>query len=198
TSISSTELMLGETLAGARLRDVRSILRFLRDRSDLNGGRIAVWGDSFAPANSRNRDLRIPLGIPEAPVLAEPVGGLLALLSALFEQDVRTVYARGGLTSFQSVLQIQFCYLPHDVIIPGVLTVGDLCGVAAALAPRPLRLEGLVDGLNRRAELKDVEAEYEPARKAYALAGSPRNLVVSGPADDSAVARWILDSLSAR
>jgi dienelactone hydrolase len=198
TSISSTELMLGETLAGARLRDVRTILHFLRSRSDLDGGRIAVWGDSFAPVNSRDRDLRIPLGIPEEPALSEPVGGLLALLSALFEPDVRVVYARGGLTSFQSVLQSQFCYLPHDVIVPGVLTVGDLCGVAAALAPRPVRMEGLVDGLNRRAELKAVSAEYEPARKAYALAGSPGNLVMGDPFDDSAVARWLLNSLSER
>jgi len=139
--------------------------------------------------------LSIPLGIPEEPALSEPVGGLLALLAALYERDVRVVYARGGLISFESVLQSQFTYLPHDVIIPGVMTVGDLCSITAALAPRPVRLEGLVNGLNRRAALKAVAAEYEPARQAYMLAKSSRHLVMVDRAGDSAIAQWLLRSL---
>lgn len=198
TSISSTELMLGETMVGARLRDVRGILGFLRTRSDLDARRIAVWGDSFAPANSPDRDLRVPLGIPEKPALSEPLGGLLGLLAALYEKDVQAIYARGGLTGFESVLKDQFCYLPHDVIIPGVLNAGDLCDVTAALAPRPVRLEGLVDGLNRRAPLKAVELEYKPARQAYTLAAASENFVLGDPANDSAVAQWILKRLSGR
>jgi hypothetical protein len=198
TSISSTELMLGETMAGTRLRDVRSILGYLRTRSDLNARRIAVWGDSLAPANSSDRDLRIPLGVPEEPPLSEPLGGLLGLLAALYEKDVQAVYARGGLTSYESVLKDQFCYLPHDLIIPGVLNACDLCDVAAALAPRPVRLEGLVDGLNRRAPPAAVEFEYKPARQAYTRAAASANFVVGDPADDSAVAQWLLKSLSGR
>ncbi len=197
-SISSTELMLGETLVGERLRDLRSVLRFLRSRSDLDASRIAVWGDSFAPANLPDRDLRIPLGVPEESGLSEPLGGLLALLAALYEKDVLVVYARGGLIGFKSVLQSQFCYLPHDVVIPGVLTVGDLCDLAGALAPRPVRLEGLVDGLKRRAELKTVASEHEPARQAYAFASASEHLVLADPADDSAVAQWLLESLLGR
>lgn len=195
TSIAATELMLGETLVGARLRDVRSVLQFLRGRADLDAGRIAVWGDSFAPANPPERDLRIPLGIAEEPALSEPGGALLALLAALYEKDVRAVYVRGGLTGFESVLHSQFCYLPYDVVIPGVLTAGDLCDVAAALAPRPVRLEGLVDGLNRRADLKTIASEYEPARQAYKAAAAAGNLIMGDPADEVAVARWLINSL---
>jgi len=186
----------GETLVGARLRDVRSILSYLRTRSDLNGRRIAVWGDSFAAANPPDRNLRVPLGIPEAPPLSEPLGGLLGLLTAFYEKDVRAVYARGGLTGYESVLQDQFCYLPHDVVIPGVLNAGDLCDLTAALAPRPVRLEGLVDGLNRRAPLNVVESEYKIARQAYARAAASGNLVVGDPADDAAVGQWLLKGLS--
>jgi cephalosporin-C deacetylase-like acetyl esterase len=198
TAISSTELMLGETLVGARLRDVRSILSYLRTRSDLNSRRIAVWGDSFAAVNPPDRNLRIPLGIPEEPPLSEPLGGLLGLLTAVYEKDVQAVYARGGLTGFESVLRDQFCYVPHDVIIPGVLAAGDLCDLAAALAPRDVRLEGLVDGLNRRAPLGAVETEYKPAREAYARAAASDRFVVGDPADDSAVAQWLLKSLSGK
>jgi dienelactone hydrolase len=198
TAISSAELMLGETLVGARLRDVRSILGFLRTRSDLNARRIAVWGDSFAPANAPDRNLRVPLGVPDEPALSEPLGGLLGLLAALYERDVQAVYARGGLTGFESVLQEQFCYLPHDVIIPGVLNAGDLCDVTAALAPRPVRLEGLVDGLNRRAQLKAVESEYKTTRQAYTRSAASENFVLGDPADDSTVAQWLLKTLSRR
>ena len=196
TAIASTELMLGETLVGARLRDVRSILIYLRSRADLNTRRIAVWGDSFAAVNPPDRNLKIPLGVPEEPPLAEPLGGLLALLTGIYEKDVQAVYARGGLVSFESVLQSQFCYLPHDVVIPGALTAGDLCDVSAALAPRPVRLEGLVDGLNRRVSLEAVMSEYVPARQAYTRAAASDDFVVTDQAEDSAVARWLLKSVS--
>src|SRR5262249_14202203 len=36
TSISATELMAGRTLVGLRVRDLRSVLRYLRTRSDLD------------------------------------------------------------------------------------------------------------------------------------------------------------------
>ncbi len=198
TSVAATELMLGETLVGARLRDVRSTLRFLRMRPDLDAGRIAVWGDSFAPVNPPGRELRVPLGISDEPSLSEPDGALLAVLSALFETDVRTVYARGGLTGFESVLHSEFCYLPYDAVIPGVLTAGDLCAVAASLAPKRLRLEGLVDGLNRRADPATARSIYQPAFQSYKAAGAAGNLVVGSPAGDADVAEWIIDRMKPR
>src|SRR5205807_8420580 len=48
TSISSTELMLGQTPVGARLRDLRSVLKYLRGRKDIGAERIALGGDSLA------------------------------------------------------------------------------------------------------------------------------------------------------
>jgi 2-(1,2-epoxy-1,2-dihydrophenyl)acetyl-CoA isomerase len=39
--------------------------------------------------------------------------------------------------------------LPHSDSVPGALTAGDLCDLAGSLAPRPLRLEAMVDHLNR-------------------------------------------------
>ncbi len=198
TSVAATELMLGGTLVGARLRDVRSTLRSLRLRPDLDAGRIAVWADSFASVNPPGRDLRVPLGISNEPSLSEPDGPLLAFLSALFEADVKTVYARGGLTGFESVLHSQFCYLPYDTVIPGVLTVGDLCDVAAGLAPKRLRLEGLVDGLNRRVDLPTARSIYQPALQSYQAAGAAANLVVGDPAGDADVAEWILHGLKRR
>jgi dienelactone hydrolase len=176
TSISSTELMLGPTLVGSRLRDLRAVLNYLRTRRDLDGARIALWGDSFAPVNADDRELAVPMDADGAPDQSEPLGGLLALFTALFEDDIRAVYIRGGLTGFQSLLKSPFCYLPHDCLVPAALTAGDLCDVAAAFAPRPLRFAGLVDGTNRFASTHTLTDVFEPTRAAYQAAGAADRL----------------------
>ena len=68
-------------------------------------GTFALWGDSFAPANPEGRALAVPLDADPFPHQAEPLGGLLALFTALFEDGVRAVYVRGGLTGFESLLR---------------------------------------------------------------------------------------------
>ena len=50
-ALAATELMLGRTALGERLKDARSVLRYLRGRADLDASRVAVWGDSFAAVN---------------------------------------------------------------------------------------------------------------------------------------------------
>lgn len=196
TSISATELMLGQTLMGSRLRDLRSVLRYLRTRSDLDATRLPLWGDSFAPVNPKDRKPEVPLDADKLPAQAEPLGGLLALFGALFEDDVRAAYARGGLAGYDSVLQSPFCYVPHDAVIPGALTAGDLCDVAAALSPRPLRLEGLVDGLNRRDPNDVLVKTYEPTRTAYRTASALDRLTLAEEGEKAgAIARWLLAAL---
>jgi hypothetical protein len=118
----------------------------------------------------------VPLDAEKLPHQAEPLGGLLALLGALFDEDMRAVYVRGGLVSYESLLAGPFLYVPHDCVVPGALTVGDLGDVAAALAPRPLWLGELVDGVNQRVAkdtmkkaLAGVQAAYTSARAAEQL-----------------------------
>src|SRR5262249_11515788 len=61
TSISSSELMLGQTLLGARLRDLRTVCRYLRGRPEFHAGPVALWGDSFAATNPYDQNLAVPL-----------------------------------------------------------------------------------------------------------------------------------------
>ncbi|HLF91923.1 MAG TPA: hypothetical protein VJB14_00545 [Planctomycetota bacterium] len=156
TSIASSELMLGRTMAGLRVRDLRSVLRYLRGRSDVDRARIGLWGDSFAPVNGPDRLFAMPLDAEGQPHLAEPMGGIVALYTALFEEEVRAVYVRGGLASFRSVLESPFVYIPFDAIVPGASTGADLPKLAEALKPRAVKLEGLVDGLNRRIDAAPI------------------------------------------
>ncbi|HXX92604.1 MAG TPA: acetylxylan esterase, partial [Planctomycetota bacterium] len=128
TDISATELMLGRTLVGLRVRDLRSVLRYLRGRADVDPKRLALWGDSFSDPNPPDRPFAVPLELDDAPRLGEPLGGLVTLLGALFEDEVVAVHVRGGLSSYRSILESPFVYIPHDAIVPGALLVGDLEG----------------------------------------------------------------------
>jgi hypothetical protein len=81
--------------------------------------------------------------------------------------------------------------------LPGALTTGDLPDVAGSLAPRPLRLEGLVDGLNRRVAAAAVQKTYEPAKAVYRAAKAEDHFTI-GDGDGRpgiAVAQWILAQL---
>jgi len=177
TSIAATELMLGQTLLGSRLRDLRAVLQYLRTRSEVDSQRIALWGDSFAPANSPNFTDPLINGDNESLQQSEPLGGLLALFGALYEKEVCAVVARGTIAGYQSVLRNRFCYIPYDVIVPGALTAGDLCDIAAALAPRPLRLEALVDGRNCPMSIQEVQNIFESTSRAYHETASKLHLI---------------------
>jgi hypothetical protein len=161
TSLSATELMLGRTLLGLRLRDLRSVLAWMRHRDGIDGDRVAVWGESFAPVNGADAKLAVPLDAETMPAQAEPLGGLLALLAPLFEDGVRAAYGHGGLSSYQSLLQGPFVYVPHDAVVPGAVTAGDLDLVAEVLGKR-VRQEGTIDGLNRAVKQR---TDSEPAAK---------------------------------
>jgi dienelactone hydrolase len=194
TAISATELMFGQTLLGSRLRDLRSVLRYLRGRPDLDASRIALWGDSFAPANAAGQRIDMPLDADNLPHHAEPLGEMLALFGALYEPEVKGIYARGGLVGYQSLLRSYFCYVPHDAVLPGALTAGDLSDMAAMLAPRPLRLEGLVDGLNRKVGSEALAQAFEGARTAY-RGWKDRFIVQTEVTESGQVAAWLLTQL---
>jgi hypothetical protein len=151
-SLAAAELMLGNTLLGAQLKDLRSVLAYVESRPDLDREHIALWGETLVPPNPARMVLdELPnwqIG-PQIQQQAEPLGGLLALLGALYEDSVRAIAVEGGLASFASILDDRFAYVPSDVIVPGILAAGDLSDVAKALAPRPVLLENLRDGRNR-------------------------------------------------
>lgn len=193
TAYSSSEQMLGGTLVGARLRDLWIVVKFLQARSDVDAQRVALWGDSFAEPNATDVNLAVPYGVDGRPRQAEPLGGLLALLGGLYESPVCAVYASGGLTGFRSVLDSPFVYIPHDCVIPGMLAAGDLADLAAALAPRPVRLDNLMDGQNRPASAEAVRAAYQLATNRYKRLDAAEKFVLGD--EKTPVAQWLLAQL---
>jgi hypothetical protein len=102
------------------------------------------------------------------------------------------------MTGFEPLLRGPFSYVPHEALIPGALTAGDLSDVAAALAPRPLRMENLVDGLDHSVEPVEMARIIEPARSAYREPDTGTSLQLGeGDAASPPAARWLLESLLA-
>jgi hypothetical protein len=188
-SISYYAQLFETPMLGLRLRDLRAVLQYLRTRDDLKVRDFALWGDSFKPANARDTDFQVPRRVSGRPRFSEPMGGLLALLGALFEDDVKAVFIRGGLSAYGDVLSSPYVYVPHDVIVPGVLTKGDLADVAAALPPCRLKLEGMVDGLNRTLSADKVRSLYDCAVKSY-QAAAPKSLSIANGRSNAA--SWLL------
>ena len=83
--------------------------------------------------------------------------------------------------SYRSILDSPYCYVPYDALVPGALTSADLPALAEA-GSSALRLEGLVDGLNRRVPLEACRKLYGDAR--------------IGP--DEGPAAWLLEKLKVR
>ena len=194
TGLSSGELMLGETLVGQRLHDLLVIVGRMKHHSLIDGKRVAVWGESLAEVNSADRRVEVPLGIDEEPAHSEPLGPLVALLAAAFDPDIDVVLARGGLVSFRSVLDSQFVWMPHDFVVPGAISTGDIPSLASAIAPRPLRVEAPISGVNRLADSKLVNKEWQLATDIYGQAKAKENLLLNS--DRKTSLRWLVETLT--
>ena len=197
TTLSSSQLMLGEPLVAGQLRDLRAVLAWLRTRGDVDAARPLLWGDSLAPFNAAGTDFVIPRDSDAAlPQQSEPLGGLLALLAALYEDGVQAVYARGGLAGFRTVLDGHLALIPHDVVVPGVLQTGDLVDIVAALAPCSARLEAMVDGRNRRLGAQPLAEIFQQAVTAYRASSAAEALTIAEEA--SSPVHWLLAQVRRR
>ena len=139
---------------------------------------------AFGPVNPRDmlfdKSANQPGG-PEIPQ-SEPLGPLLALMTALYEPDAAVVATRRGLASFLSVLDDRFAYVPLDVSVPGILEAGDLADIAAAIAPRPVLIQSAVDGRNRPLTMDEMKRKGAPASS---------NTTLREDSNPGIVAEWI-------
>jgi hypothetical protein len=124
------------------------------------------------------------------------LGGLLALLGALYENTVRAVTVQHGLADYLSILESPFAYVPHDIVVPDIFDVGDigeLDDLMASLAPRHLLLEGLVDGRNRFIPEATFRTRLAIVYDAY---GAERaQLLIRSRSGMPGFSQWMLTSL---
>ncbi len=162
TSYSATALMLGKPLLGRQLQDLRAALEYCRARKEIATDRIGLWGDSLAKPIDAQTEFRYPRRI-DRPGEATPQGPTLALLLALDVPEVKAIYTHGGLASFGSALDSSYVQIPHDHAVPGLLRVGDVDRLLAALSTRAVATTASVTAQNRlvdRAAAKQTPAEF--------------------------------------
>ena len=87
--------------------------------------------------------------------------------------------------------------MPHDSVVPGALTAGDVADIAAALVPRPLLVECLVDGLNRGVPFDTIAVAFAPTNQAYRLANASEQFSLNLTGQDDSAA-WLLDQIKRR
>lgn len=190
-SLASTALMKGQPLAGLWGDQARFTLNHeLRAMSSVDPKRILVWGESLSRPNGPDETIAVPYELAQ-PRLSEPLAATVASLLGA-EQDAKAVVARGGLVSYRSVLDSPFVHVPHDALPVNVFRAGDLPDVWAHLAPKPLRLEGLVDGTNRRVPKEKLDAALRPVTQAYQKGGL---VVREDYTPDAELAKWIVEQL---
>lgn len=149
TSVSQTNLILGQPVIGSQLRDLRTVIRWLQSRKEIDKQKLAVCGVAFSMLNTKATKLTVPLDAPNFPHIAEPGGPLLALLGALYEDDIRVVYTGGGLANYGLLLNQPYLYVPHDAVVPGVIPTGDVLAFDVVLGSQRVRQEVAVEEGNR-------------------------------------------------
>ncbi len=192
---------LGKTLLGFRLKDVRTVLEYLKSRQDIDPGRIALWGESFTEVNPENLWLdelaRWPIS-PQIQHFASPLGAHLALLTALYHEEIKAVAAGGALVGYLSILDDNFNYVPPDIIVPEILKTGDISDICASLAPRPVLLVKIINGRNCPVKEKPLHAEMEAVKLAYQRSGRAANLIISKDYGKAELVRWLVKQVISR
>jgi hypothetical protein len=199
TTLACRDAVLGQTLLAGRLRDLRSVIAYLRTRPDCRGP-LAVWGASLAPINAADRLAAVPFLVDNRNTCSEPTPALLSLLVALFDQEVEAVAGDGTFASFFSLLESPFLYAPHDAVVPDVLAESDVSDLLGALAPRPVRLEHFVNGVNRRVASSDAARALDVAVGRYREQGAAKHLFLPAADPDSTgekstTEQWLLRTL---
>jgi len=156
--LAATEFMLGQT----------STRRTFHSGGILSRKRMLSISN-LIKRNARVRSRRAASGrAPKGP---------LGSMAGVYEDHVDAIAARGGLTSFLSVLEDRFCHVPEDVVVPGILQTADVPDIIEAQSMRPVLLERFVGGRNR------------PARPA--VNGAP-GLTIREATSDGELAQWLV------
>ena len=143
TSISQTNLILGQSVIGSQLRDLRAVIRWLRGNENLDGKKVAIWGDSFAKENAPEVKTAIPFDSGDTPAIGDPNAGIVAGFATVFESDITAIYTRGQF-AYKSVLGSPYLAIPHDGVVPGMLLMGGYLARGEGV-----RGETTLDALNR-------------------------------------------------
>lgn len=196
TDVSASLLMLRDPLIAGQLRDLRSVCRWLGAQVDIDSTRIWIWGDSRSATVPPAQVQVVPRDDDASvPPFAETSGCMLSLLLSLYEDSIAGICLSGGVADFQGVLEHPQIRIPHDGVVPGLFTTGDLSDLAAhAITRHPLRIEAPVNATNRHLTQQELD-EYQSKLKQLVPGVIESNLIASQVIDS---VHWLTQSMHAR
>ena len=142
-SLCHGAFMLGRTVFGMQLLDVIKAIDYLQARSDVDKLQLSCVGCG--------------------------IGGLLAMHAAAIDERITSVISNGALITYKSLIVDAVYSHGVEVFIPHVLKDYDLPDIAALIAPRPLKLLGLIDHKKETVEPEVVAQEYNWTTEVYEL-----------------------------
>jgi dienelactone hydrolase len=144
-------LLIGRSVVGIQAGDVGRVVNFLKDRSDVDPGRIGA-------------------------VAFEEMGPVL-LHAAAFDNSISSVTLAGSLISYQSVVMNKFYNSGFiNPYVAGALTAYDLPDLIGAIAPRKVALVGLNNHMKEPASSELVNSELEFPREVFSKKKAEGNL----------------------
>jgi len=163
TDFTYNSFILGRPLTGQRVFDVLQVLAGMRLRQPE--ARLWLTGRGY--------------------------GGLLALLAAALDTTVAGVVVDSSLTDYMSLVRDKLYTYHVRWFVPNILQYFDLPRIAAAVAPRPLRLQRMLDSRGRILNKPAVEAAYRTTQQVFGRLGAGGRFVVSQKAADVEAYRWL-------
>lgn len=111
--IASQLLLMGKTIAGLRVFEVRRVLDYIQSLNLVDGERIGCIGFSG--------------------------GGLVAAFTSILDERIKATVLSGYMNTFKgSIMDRRHCL---DNYIPGILQIGEMDELIGSIAPRPLFIE---------------------------------------------------------
>ncbi len=163
TDFTYNSFILGRPLTGQRVFDVLQVLRGMRLRQP--GIRLWLAGRGY--------------------------GGLLALFAAALDTSVAGVVVDSCLVDYMSLVRDRFYTYHVRWFVPDILRYLDLPWVAAAVAPRPLRLQRLLDARGDVLEKRKAARTYRVTEKAFTALGARSAFVLSQQAPTAQDIAWL-------
>jgi hypothetical protein len=154
-------LMVGRPLVGLRMDDILRGIDLLTERHLLADGGCAAFAKGL---------LSVDL-----------------LFAATVDDRIRALDLEGGLISYQSIVSTPIARRIFDAVVPGVLKHFDLPDLAAAFAPRPLRMRNLATPLGTTEWIARARQSYQFASDAYRAVGASDKLEVGLRREDEPV-----------
>ncbi|HKB39290.1 MAG TPA: prolyl oligopeptidase family serine peptidase, partial [Gemmataceae bacterium] len=143
-------LHLNRPLLGQRVRDVLAVVEYLSREKDFAGVHLVAAGS---------------MG---------PVG----LHAAVLDDRIKQLTIERSVVSWSAVVRTPISHNQLTNVVPGALAFYDLPDLAAALAPRPLTVQSVVDPVGKPIARDELEKAWASCRKAYKARDAERAFVI--------------------